>query len=212
MWQVSTQTPSRSGLGDPLEDRRSARTGGPGNSPARRSSPGRSSPERRPSPRPPDRAPGRPASSRPPRRSHVGARVDDQSAIPSARAPLDLDHHRVDRPLPERVVGARQIDQVRVMRHRSRRSPSLSMARRNASTCTSVSGGAFHWLLFFVNNWTVSKPTACAAADRPVVAAGDRHVGAELQGTLGDGDVRFSRTRHRVGSGLAGILGFGRSP
>ena len=25
------------------------------------------------------------------------------------------------------------------------------------------SGGAFHWLLFLVKSWTVSKPTACAA-------------------------------------------------
>ena len=41
--------------------------------------------------------------------------------------------------------------------------PVSSRAERNAATCSADSGGAFHWLLFLVKSWTVSKPTAWAA-------------------------------------------------
>ena len=40
--------------------------------------------------------------------------------------------------------------------------PVSRSAARNVAACSSVSGGAFHWLLFLVKSWTVSKPTAWA--------------------------------------------------
>ena len=43
----------------------------------------------------------------------VGAGMDDQVGDAQRLAALDLDGHRVDRLLPERVVGTAQVDQVR---------------------------------------------------------------------------------------------------
>ena len=39
--------------------------------------------------------------------------------------------------------------------------------------------GAFHWLLFLVKSWTVSKPTGLGRPDGPIAAPRDRHVRAE---------------------------------
>ena len=74
--------------------------------------------------------------------------------MPERLATLDFDGHRVDRLVPEGVVGAAQVDQVRVVHHRIDDPRSVSAVRK-AARWASVSGGTFHWLLFFVNSCTV---------------------------------------------------------
>ena len=91
------------------------------------------------------------------------AGVDHQVADPQGLAPLDLGGQRGDRLLPERVVGAAQVDQVGGVRHRlgprrSRPGPSGRPRRGRRSA-----GAARHWLLLLVKTWTVENPTECAA-------------------------------------------------
>ena len=87
-----------------------------------------------------------------------------RSAIPSRWHRSHFHDHGVDRLVPERVVGAGQVDQVRGVGHGVARCPSRRAPGGRRRRAPSVKCGAFHWLLFLVKSCTVWKPTAWAAA------------------------------------------------
>ena len=147
--------------------------------------------------------------------AHVGAGMDDQVGDPQQLAALDLDGHRVDRLLPEGLVGTGQVDQVRRVSHRvddsrlgegqSKRRDVLGRERRRVPL-----------IVILREELNRLEPDRLSGRDRTIATAGDRHVSAEgpsacirLAGSSGRHFHRFSTPYWIPGNGrfrLAGLV------
>ena len=107
-------------------------------------------------------------------RSGVGDDVADSQRL----GPFQFDNHGVDRPIPERVVGAGEIDEVRIVRNRSRQTR-LRQTFGKGLDLRVGQGLRIPLVIVFGEELQRRKTDFTCGENRVVMSAGGGHVGAK---------------------------------